>query len=151
MDKTLLDEKDIFIDKQFENTDSYFQFVCQNLEQESKIDSKYLESIKEREKNFPTGLKTGNICVAIPHTDYQHSKTTQLVVTTLKTPLKFHQMDDPNSYCDVNIIIQILFDTPEKQLSLLKNLMKLIQNQDFLQNIKNAKDKKQIINIFVGG
>lgn len=151
MKKDLFDKKDIFINKEFENTDSYYEFVCQHLEKELKIDSNYLSSIENREKSFPTGLKTGKICVAIPHTDYQHSKTSQLVVTTLKKPLKFRQMDDPNSFCDVNIVIQILFDTPDKQLSLLKNLMKLIQDQEFLQKIKNAKDKSQIINAFIGG
>lgn len=151
MDKVLFDQQDIFINKSFKDVNSYYEFICQHLKKENKIDNKYLDSIKNREKKFPTGLKTGKICVAIPHTDYQHSKTTQLVITTLSEPLKFHKMDDPKNFCNVSIIIQILFNTPEKQLILLKDLMRLIQNQTFLQDIKNAETKKQVLNTFIGG
>lgn len=151
MDSSLLSKDDIFLNQNFTDTDSYYQGICGHLLKEGKIDQKYLESIEEREKQFPTGLNVGNICVAIPHTDYQHSKTTQLVITTLKTPINFRQMDNPDKICPVSIVIQILFDTPKKQLVLLKELMKMIQNQSFLESVKKASDKDTIMNLFKEG
>lgn len=151
MDSSLLSKDDIFLNQNFIDTDSYYQEICGHLLKEGKIDQKYLESIEEREKQFPTGLNVGNICVAIPHTDYQHSKTTQLVITTLKTPINFRQMDNPDKICPVSIVIQILFDTPKKQLVLLKELMKMIQNQSFLESVKKASDKDTIMNLFKEG
>ena len=151
MDSSLLSKDDIFLNQNFTDTDSYYQEICGHLLKEGKIDQKYLESIEEREKQFPTGLNVGNICVAIPHTDYQHSKTTQLVITTLKTPINFRQMDNPDKICPVSIVIQILFDTPKKQLVLLKELMKMIQIQSFLESVKKASDKDTIMNLFKEG
>lgn len=151
VESNLLSKDDIFLDKNFGDTDAYYKEICTHLLQEGKIDSNYLNSIETREKKFPTGLNTGKICVAIPHTDYQHSKTTQLVITTLGKPIYFKQMDDPSKSCPVTIIIQILFDSPEKQLILLKELMKMIQNQKFLNKVMDAKDINTIISLFKKG
>ena len=151
MDKSLLSEDDIFINQVFESCNSYYERICDHLLREEKVDINYLHSIKEREKKFPTGLNTGKICVAIPHTDFQHCKTNQLVITTLKRPVYFKQMDDPTKLCGVNIIIQILFYTPDKQVELLKQLMNLIQNQNFLQDVLDAKNKKTILDLFEKG
>lgn len=60
-------------------------------------------------------------------------------------------MDDPTKLCGVNIIIQILFYTPDKQVELLKQLMNLIQNQNFLQDVLDANNKKTILNLFEKG
>ena len=32
----------------------------------------YVDALKDREKDFPTGVNMGNIEIAIPHTDKQH-------------------------------------------------------------------------------
>ncbi len=151
VESELLSKGDIFLNQTFENPSSYYKRICEHLFNEQKIDSEYLESVEKREKQFPTGLKTGRICVAIPHTDYQYSKTTQLVITTLKDPVYFRRMDDPSKECAVNIIIQILFDNPKKQLLLLQELMKIIQNQNFLRKVIKAKDKDEIVNLFKEG
>ena len=60
-------------------------------------------------------------------------------------------MDDPTKLCGVNIIIQILFYTPDKQVELLKQLMNLIQNQNFLQDVLDANNKKTILDLFEKG
>lgn len=151
MESNLLSKDDIFLNQNFKNTKSYYEKICEHLFKEKKVDSEYFKSIEDREKQFPTGLKTGKICVAIPHTDYQHSKTTQLVITTLKDPVYFKQMDDPEKECAVNIIIQILFDTPEKQLLLLKELMEIIKDQHFLKKVIEATDTDTIVNLFKEG
>lgn len=145
----LLNKEDIFVNKNFKSKDEYYQTICSHLYSENKIDEEYLDSILKREEDFPTGLKLSNSCVAIPHTDYQHSKVTQLVITTLDNPILFKRMDDPKQNCAVNLVIQILFDSPEKQLGLLKLLMNAIQDESFVERVVKANSKEEIINLFI--
>lgn len=153
MDQSLLDSQDIFINKSFASREEFYGFITEHLLSEKKIKPSYKESILKREENFPTGLDTGSIKVAIPHTDYNQSKTTQLVITTLAEPIKFRQMDDPSQEIDISIILLILFNQPKKQLVLLQQIMKIVQNQQILTNILSQKTSDSMINLFknIGG
>ncbi|MFT8362282.1 MAG: PTS sugar transporter subunit IIA [Sporolactobacillus sp.] len=153
MDKSLFDERDIFVHQTFHSRDDFYDFVTAHLLDENKIKPDYRASIIQREKNFPTGLNTGAIKVAIPHTDYTRSNTTQIIVTTLAQPIKFHQMDCPERTIDVSIILLILFDKPQKQLAILQQMMEIVQNQQTLNALLVQKDKQSIIKILesIGG
>ncbi|MFT8459932.1 MAG: PTS sugar transporter subunit IIA [Liquorilactobacillus ghanensis] len=144
----LVSESDIFIDRKFQNEQEYFEVIAQHLLKERKVKSSFLDSVLQREKNYPTGLDTGKIKVAIPHTDYTKANTTQLVVTTFKSPVGFHQMDNPNNIIPVNLAIMILFNNPEKQPQMLKYIMKIVQNQANLHEIINTKNIKSMKKLF---
>lgn len=149
----LVSEADIFIDREFQDEQDYFEMVAKHLLGERKVKTSFLENILQREKDYPTGLDTGEIKVAIPHTDYTNANTTQLVVTTFKSPVGFHQMDDPDYVIPVNLAIMILFDNPEKQPQMLKYIMGIVQSQTNLReivNTKNVKSMKQLFEKFGG-
>ncbi|MBG1273994.1 PTS sugar transporter subunit IIA [Lactobacillus paracasei subsp. paracasei] len=144
----LVSESDIFIDQEFQDEQEYFEVVTQHLLKEGKVKAIFLESILQRERSYPTGLDTGEIKVAIPHTDYTNANTTQLVVTTFKSPVGFHQMDDPDYVIPVNVAIMILFNNPEKQPQMLKYIMGIVQSQENLHEIINTKDVKSMKQLF---
>ncbi|KLI74668.1 PTS transporter subunit IIA-like nitrogen-regulatory protein PtsN [Lacticaseibacillus zeae DSM 20178 = KCTC 3804] len=149
----LVSDADIFIDQEFQDEQEYFEMVATHLLEERKVKTSFLENILQREKDYPTGLNTGEIKVAIPHTDYTNANTTQLVVTTFKSPVGFHQMDDPDYVIPVNLAIMILFDNPEKQPQMLKYIMEIVQSQTNLReiiNTKNVKSMKQLFEEFGG-
>ena len=44
----------------------------------------YVEALKLREKDFPTGVDMGGVGVAIPHTDVSHVLKKGIVIATTK-------------------------------------------------------------------
>ncbi|WP_052123348.1 PTS sugar transporter subunit IIA [Heyndrickxia coagulans] len=139
-----LEVKNIYVKRKFSNSEEFFEIITAKLEKEGMINEGYYDAITNREKTYPTGLDTGQIKVAIPHTDCQFSNTTQLIVTTLEKPVKFKKMDDPDSEVNVSVIILILFDNPNKQLELLSEIMKIVKNQELLAGILKANTPEEV-------
>ncbi|MGO2137765.1 MAG: PTS sugar transporter subunit IIA [Leuconostoc mesenteroides] len=143
-----LEEKNILLNQSFSNQEEYFQKITKKLMTENMVKEGYFESITKREITYPTGLYIGEQSIAIPHTDYQLSNVTAILVSVLKDSLPFQRMDDPEETVSVNVIIQLLFDSPDKQPQLLKELMNKVTNQDFLQAIMGAKSKTEVLTAF---
>lgn len=141
--------ENIYLRRNFKDFGEYIDFITQRLEKEGLIKKNYKESILEREKVFPTGLDTGSIKVAIPHTDHTTSNTTAIILTTLETPVLFRMMDDPEKEIPVQIIIHILFDKAEKQLEVLENLMKILKNQEILQRIISSEEAIDVYHLLI--
>ena len=91
----------------------------------NSVCEKYLDSIIDREKIFPTGLKIGNINIAIPHTDHKYSNIEGIVLSTLKSPLIFKRMDDPDKDVSVDIIIHLFFNTGDKKVEVLPKILQM--------------------------
>ena len=54
---------------------------------EGYVKESYSDAIIEREKKYPTGLPTGEICVAIPHTDPEHVNDAAICLSILEKPV----------------------------------------------------------------
>lgn len=148
MNKIIINEENIFLNKKFTDQKEYFDYIFNSLYERGIVKKNYFKSIVRREAQFPTGLDTGEIKIAIPHTDFQVSKGTAIIITVLERPLLFSKMDNPVEKIKVDIIVQIVFDSPEKQPELLKKLMKLVSDQENLYLLKNCKNKKEVIELF---
>ncbi|SYW05537.1 Phosphoenolpyruvate-dependent sugar phosphotransferase system, EIIA 2 [Oenococcus oeni] len=148
MNLNLIDGIDIFINKQYSDTREYFDDMYRYLFAEGKVNEQFLENIIKREKKYPTGLDTGVIKVAIPHTDFSNSNVTQLVVTTFKKPVKFKRMDDSDKSIPINIAIMILFNSAEKQPEMLQYIMNIVQNQNNLEAVLREKNKDEMKKLF---
>jgi len=104
----------------------------------------YIKAVLEREAILPTGLRTGVVNVAIPHTDVTHVNQTAVSITTLKKPIKFHLMEDPAQEINVDIVFLLAVKQPEEQVQLLKNLIGIFQNKELLERIANEKDGESL-------
>ena len=107
----------------------------------------FLAKIMEREFIFPTGLKLNNYSVAIPHTDPQYVKEQFISVVTLKNPVIFHLMNDASQQTNVNVVI-LLGLKSHSQLDVLQQLMQLIQNRSYIDQLLDAKDSKDVHIVF---
>ena len=56
--------------------------------------NEYVEAIKQREKEYPTGLPSTDPVVAIPHANYEMVKKTTLAIATLNEPVLFENMEN---------------------------------------------------------
>lgn len=94
------------------------------------VKNSYIRAIKEREKNFPTGLEFENYAIAIPHTDSDHVNDDAIMVNILEKPVRFEQMGAEGLYTDVNIIVMLAIKNKEKQVPYLKALIEIFQDKE---------------------
>ncbi|MDD4371487.1 MAG: PTS sugar transporter subunit IIA [Anaerostipes sp.] len=109
---------------------------------EGYVTEDYEEAIKKREREFPTGLPTGEICVAIPHTDPEYVNNPAVCLGILEKPVQFHVMGMEDETVDVEILFMLAIKQKEEQLGLLQKLIATCQDQEMLSIIKKGdKDK----------
>jgi len=109
------------------------------------VKESYLPAILEREKQFPTGLPTEGVGVAIPHADTEHVIKPGISIATLNEPVKFNVMGSLNEQVEVSIIFMLALTDPNMQLELLQNLVQVLQNKELLHSLTKIKDKSDFI------
>ena len=101
-------------------------------------------AVIEREKVFATGLPTVMGGVAIPHTDVEHVNTPAVCIVRLKKPVDFVIMGDDTETVSVDCIFMLAMKEAHAQLTLLQNLMGILQDADALKLVKEGTSAKEI-------
>lgn len=127
--------------------DDVFEALYKKLYKNGFVRESYLDAIRERENNFPTGLQLKNYNVAIPHTDPEHVIRQAIAVATLKNPVIFKNMANILENVEVNIVFMIALNEAHKQVEILQQLVQLIQNETLLGKIVNSKNGEEIMKL----
>lgn len=104
----------------------------------------YPDAIVEREKQYPTALPATAFDIAVPHTFAEHVNEAAMGVCILKNPVEFRQMGSPDITLHPQVLFMLAITDPKEQIVILKKIMKLIQNEQALNQIKNAKTSDEI-------
>lgn len=115
--------------------------------QKGYVKDTYVTAAKEREKIYPTGLSTGGVGVAIPHTDAEHVLLPAVAICNLDKPVTFRLMGDEAQTVEVQLVFQLAISEPQEQLEMLQSLVELFFNEDLLVNLQKANDKEAIIHL----
>lgn len=110
--------------------------------EEGYVNDGFHDAIIKREKNFPTGLPTGEINVAIPHTDPEYVNKPAVCLGILERPVEFNVMGMENEKVEVTILFMLAIKKKEDQLGLLQKLIATCQNQQTLKIIKSGDQTK---------
>lgn len=139
--------KDLIINNlEAETTDDIFHALSEVLLKSNFVKDSFYKGLVERENKFPTGLTLGKYNVAIPHTDVIHVIHPAIAIATLKNPVVFNNMDG-DGVVNVNIVFAMALNEPHSQIMMLQQLMLLIQNEDILKSMNEAKDSEQLYDI----
>lgn len=106
--------------------------------------------VLEREATYPTGLQTKALGVAIPHTDSKYVNQSQIAFASLKNPICFKDMTDPDKEVEVSLVFMIAMSKPHDQMTLLSNLMMAFQNESAITKLLQSDDiaeVKQVLKI----
>lgn len=134
----------IFIDLDFNSREELIKYMSDQMMSVGKVKDTYCNAVLERELKYPTGLNTGDLKVAIPHTDPVHVKSAGIAVATLDKQVEFKNMEDPNQNIDVDLVFMLAVANPEAQVPLLVKLMGIFSNKELLKKIKESKTKNEI-------
>ena len=113
------------------------------------VKESYKQAVKDREKDFPTGLLIEDgFGIAIPHADREHVNRIGMAVATLDDPVIFNQMGgEAEDKVPVSLVCMLAIDDPKQHMDTLANLMELFSDHDMLEQIKNCSDKEKIMKL----
>ncbi|MDD2971595.1 MAG: PTS sugar transporter subunit IIA [Lachnospiraceae bacterium] len=109
--------------------------------------SSYPDAIVEREKNYPTALPATAFDIAVPHTFAEHVNEAAMGVCVLRHPVEFKQMGSPDITLHPQLLFMLAITDPKDQIAILRKIMKLIQNEEALNKIKDAKSSDEIYDL----
>ena len=142
-----LNENLIVPDLEAKSSDEVFEKLGGLFIVEGYCKDTYIDALKDREKDFPTGVNMGSIGIAIPHTDKQHVIKGGVAIGVLKEPVHFFQMGTTDEPVKVKLVFMLAVEDPKEHLVFLQRILAVLQDQDVLANIMKTGDKKRIVEI----
>lgn len=144
----LIDKQNIYLNLDISQKDEFFDFISEKLYKGGFVKETYSQALKDREKEYPTGLPL-EIGVAIPHTSSEYVNKDTFAVSVFKNPILFEEMGgDYGSTVDVKVAISIVMKDGNKHLEVLQKLISIIQNEVFVKKIISADKEEDIIELF---
>ncbi|TIN82005.1 MAG: PTS sugar transporter subunit IIA, partial [Mesorhizobium sp.] len=101
--------------------------------------------VVRRELAIPTGLpleRSDN--VAVPHTDPEHVLKPGIAMGTLKQPVTFANMEDPDEMLPVGFVFLLAINDKDKQIEALQAVMATIQNPQALDDLRSARTLEDV-------
>ena len=139
-----LDEALVLLDVEAEDRFDLLRQAAQRLQEQGHVKESYADAVIAREKIFATGLPTVLGGVAIPHTDVEHVNTPAVCIARLKKPVDFIVMGDDTETVSVDCVFMLAMKEAHAQLTLLQNLMGILQDADALRLIKTGASAQEI-------
>lgn len=143
----MLKKECIYRVNNLETSADAISFLVKKLVNRGIVTNQYENAILEREADYPTGIKTDSINIAIPHADYSQVNESVLAVLVSETPIEFNRMEEPEETIGVNIVILMAIDSPHGHLEVLAKLGDLFSKKDVLTSIYEQKDTNEIYSI----
>ena len=106
----------------------------------------FLQDLLEREKVYPTGLQIDGVpyAFAIPHANSSCVLMDSICIATLKNPVSFKRMDDPDLSIDVSIVFMLANKNSKKHIELLSTIVHLFQNKAFSKRLMSSKGFEEL-------
>lgn len=134
--------------------DEVLKNIYQLLSKKDYVKDGFLKHIIEREHNYPTGLTLSTLgkdlpCIAVPHTEGQFVKKRLIVPVSLKNPVTFKNMVNPEEDLSVKFLFMLLETNPDGQAVLLSKVMDFLAKTDpeILKKLFNCQTPDRIYQI----
>jgi len=122
-------------------------YMSNKLKDEGYVTEQFIDGVKSREREFPTGLKLGYIGCAIPHSEKEFVNKPAVSICILKDEVLFQNMENPMEEISVKIIFMLAINNSEQQLSVLQEVIGLIQSEETINKLIKAKSKREILSV----
>lgn len=107
------------------------------------VKESYIQAVKDREKEFFTGLGFEEMGVAIPHTDAIHVNRQAIAIGILKKPVSFRTMGELDGSVNVQLMFMLAINKPDKQLDFLSRMIDSCQKEGNLTGVFEASSKEE--------
>ena len=147
--RNLIDENLIILDSECKTKVETIEKLVDLLDASGVLESRdeFLKVVMERETKSPTGLEDG---LAIPHGKSTTVKNAKISAIRLKNKISdWESVDEDN---EVELAFLIAIPDSEKgstHIEVLSNLTTLFMEDGFLTELKNAKTKKEFLDVIL--
>ncbi|MDD7305224.1 MAG: PTS sugar transporter subunit IIA [Peptoniphilaceae bacterium] len=146
--KNLIDKNYIFVSNA-DDKDEVFEEIYKSLYKDDLVTKNFLDMVKEREKNYPTGMDMSvvggiNYNIAIPHTESYAVKTSLVVPIQLRKELTFNNMIEPDQEIKVKFLFLILNDGSDEQTDILARIMDFVTKTENINDLFEIYDEDEI-------
>ncbi|MDF2548400.1 MAG: hypothetical protein K0R93_3298 [Anaerosolibacter sp.] len=145
MTKFFFDERVVHIGLSAVEDIGVLKKMADALQHAGYVKDSFSQAIIQREKIFATGLPLEVYGVAIPHTDPHHVEVEMISIATLKEPISFGVMGNPEEKIAVNIVFMLAMKDSSAQLELLATLMCIIQDTSILKKIYETQNPRELM------
>lgn len=104
----------------------------------------FVQAVLDREKAFPTGLQTNILGFAIPHTDTEHVNSPALAIATLRQPVVFQAMGDPETSVSVRVVMMLAISDPKAVVHVLRKVISILEDVEALTGLLGASNREEI-------
>lgn len=105
----------------------------------------FVDAAWTREQNLPTGLPLGGeINAAIPHTDIVHVIKPGVAMATLKRPVVFKNMIQPDEDVLVQLVFLLSLEQPKSQIEMLQEIAGILQKSETVNKLMSAETFEEI-------
>lgn len=140
----LLRKELIRLNVEAENSEQALRTMAQVFVDSGVAKESYPDAIVLRESKYPTGLPATAFDIATPHTFAEHVNEEAMGVCVLAHPVQFQQMGSPEITLHPQVLFMLAVKDPKAQIQTLRKIMKLIQNPEALEKVRDAKDADEV-------
>lgn len=142
-------QKDLVLISDANTKKEVFEEVGKYLFEKDLVNKDFVEAIKERETDYPTGIDLAPVAdglpnVAIPHTDTEYCNTKAIVFVKLNESITFNNMISPEEKLDVSYLFFIINNEKTNQTNVLSGLMDFMTTDDNMEKLDRLKGKEDI-------
>lgn len=145
----MLDKNLFFFDFETESQETLLDTMSEILLGKNLVKATYPDALKDREKEFPTGLPV-KFGVAIPHTSIEHVNENKLVFVKPTKSVPFNEMGNESNEIDVSLVIFILIKDRENHIQVLSTIIEIIQDEEFLDTVNEATTEQEFYETISG-
>jgi len=133
----------VVVDLNVKDKSEAIQYLASLLKDSGYVKETYVDAVLTREEEFPTGLPTKDVPVALPHSDIEHCLKPGIAVGVLDSPVEFFEMATTDQIINAEIIFLLAITEPDQQVKWLSRLVSLFQTPGFLVKFKNANNAQE--------
>ncbi len=105
----------------------------------------FVDAALAREKKLPTGLPLGGeVNAAIPHTDVIHVLKPGVALATLKRPVIFKNMIQPEEDVSVKLVFLLSLEQPKSQIEMLQEIAGVLQRPETVDKLMSANSFEDV-------
>lgn len=146
----LFDQKLIFWDVEASNQADLYQKIASNLRIQKVVKPSYFDALTKRESEFPTGLKTRYLPIALPHANPENVNKAFISVVQTKKEIDMKQMGTNEEMETKNFFfLGIVLEKQDLQVKLLQRFMQLMNNQSFVDEFKELSNPTDVYQFLI--
>lgn len=134
-----------------EDMNSKEEIICRlsdYLYQKGYVNKEYQSATLERELEYPTGLPTKPVGVAVPHSKAENVLKPAVILAVSRNPVEFSEMGNASSNLQVGIVFMLALQGENRHLNFLKNIVNFCKQENNVTRLYQVSTKEEAYTIF---